>query len=189
MLCSVIFDLLHTFHFSVSSDEESPLVEDIPSDLSAEDQLPLYASVAASPAPVPAPVSAAAEIGSAALVVEVLRELDKDYMALRSRLVSLIEQQMSPTPTPTPTLVPVTSTDVSVSHSLQEERVAKSSQLIADKVNGLDHDSPDSTIGGMSSNDSTSDESESVTARKIEIDKTITSRFKYWPSRQLVTLD
>ena len=161
------------------------MVEDIPSDLSAEDQLPLYASVATSPAPVPAPISASAEIGSAALVVEVLRELDKDYMALRSRLVSLIEQQVSPTLIP----VPVSSTDVSASHSLQEERVSESFQIIADKVNGLDHGCSDSTIGGMSRNDSTSDESESVTARKVEIDKKITSRFKYWPSRQLVTLD
>ena len=113
MLCSALWYLtfLYTIHNSVSSDEESPYIKDIPSDLSADDQLPLYASMPASPVP----ASAVVEIGSAALVVEVLRELDKDYMALRSRLVSLIEQQVSPTP------VPVTSIAASASHSLQQE--------------------------------------------------------------------
>lgn len=46
--------------------------------------------------------------GPSLLVVEVLRELDKDYMALRNRLVTLIEQQpsfpLSPSLSPVPAL-------------------------------------------------------------------------------------
>ena len=172
---------LYTIHNSVSSDEESPYIKDIPSDLSADDQLPLYASMPASPVP----TSAVVEIGSAALVVEVLRELDKDYMALRSRLVSLIEQQVSPTP------VPVTSIAASASHSLQQEAEVdpESSRLMADNVNGLDQGSADSATVGMSGNESTDTEIENSKVKEIESGKKVTSRVKYWPSRQLVTVD
>ena len=94
-----------------------PILGDIPSDLSADDVLsdiamPLVSSanagvggalglgvgtvigagmgtgVGGNGALNEAPV-----LGSTALVVEVLKELDKDYMALRSRLVNLLEQQ------------------------------------------------------------------------------------------------
>ena len=183
MLCYALWYLtfLYSVHNSVSSDEESPYIKDIPSDLSADDQLPLYASMPASPVP----ASAVVEIGSAALVVEVLRELDKDYMALRSRLVSLIEQQVSPTP------VPVTSIAASASHSLQQEAEVdpESSRLMADNVNGLDQGSADSATVGMSGNESTDTEIENSKVKEIESGKKVTSRVKYWPSRQLVTVD
>ena len=183
ILCYALWYLtfLYSVHNSVSSDEESPYIKDIPSDLSADDQLPLYASMPASPVP----TSAVVEIGSAALVVEVLRELDKDYMALRSRLVSLIEQQVSPTP------VPVTSIAASASHSLQQEAEVdpESSRLMADNVNGLDQGSADSATVGMSGNESTDTEIENSKVKEIESGKKVTSRVKYWPSRQLVTVD
>ena len=99
-------------HCSVSSDAEGPLpiTGNIPMDLSADDVL-------ADPINLIAAVGMGGEFMSntgggnssvvggdrqgaalafdapSALVVEVLKELDKDYMALRSRLVSLIDQQ------------------------------------------------------------------------------------------------
>ena len=123
----LIFAVYLLFH-SVSNDEPGmlPILGDIPSDLSADDILsdiamPLISSVDSGIGGAlglgvgegtvigvgvgvggDGALNEAPALGSTALVVEVLKELDKDYMALRSRLVNLLEQQAHSPPLPLP---------------------------------------------------------------------------------------
>ena len=139
---------VHISFYSVSNDEPGmlPILGDIPSDLSADDvisdiAIPLISSVDAgiggaiglgvgAGTVIGAGVGVGGNgalnetpaLGSTALVVEVLKELDKDYMALRSRLVNLLEQQAhSPPPPPplpqSPSVASIESQTVSVESS------------------------------------------------------------------------
>lgn len=112
---------------------------------------------------------------TAALVVEVLKELDKDYMSLRSRLVSLIEQQAP--------------REVARSHSVVSletngEGLEKDTLTVSDSVDSLSeaesgHDS--------SSQSAPAQAAESVSKQNSDSSSTVGTRIKYWPSRQLVS--
>ena len=142
---------------------------DIPSDLSSEDT------------PSPSPPSNALAQGSegmgSALVVEVLRELDKDYMALRSRLVSLIEQQSQPlNPSASP----------SASHG-EVEAVGSDSAVAVDHVPGVvdEAEAEHTSVPPTDGTDSSDGSGDSTAPTRLESKP---ARFKYWPSRQLVTV-
>lgn len=147
-------------------------MEDIPSDLAADDVPLVYAAVAA---PVSAVAVTVLESGTAALVVEVLKELDKDYMALRSRLVSLIEQQVQPTPA-TASSVPLAAAKVGIKHSDSPD---------TDLVTATADEAADVNAG----NEESKGESESPSLAEGDVSRKTTTRFKYWPSRQLVSTD
>ena len=112
---------------------------------------------------------------TAALVVEVLKELDKDYMSLRSRLVSLIEQQAP--------------REVVRSHSVVSleangEGLEKDTLTMSDSVDPLseaesEHDS--------SSQSAPAQAAENVSKQNSESSSAVGTRIKYWPSRQLVS--
>lgn len=193
--------LYHSSLVSVSSDEEglAPGSGDIPQDISADDE----------PLSTPTAISAGAGVGAgvgtsepqigmitgdtAALVVEVLKELDKDYMALRSRLVTLIEQQAPRNP------------DLPRAHSLESEEGEGEGR--GDMSNGVNRqvtteegvreteigqDSTDLLSNAARGHDSSSShpapdalsEGESQSSR--DDSRPAGTRMKYWPSRQLV---
>jgi hypothetical protein len=165
---------------SVSSDEGLPGSGDIPQDISADDE-PLFV-----PAAMGVGSAAARSVGAnepplmitgdtAALVVEVLKELDKDYMSLRSRLVSLIEQQ-----------APREAVKV---HSVAAAQAGEG--VDRDTVAGSDHTGILSEAVSEEDSSSHSTPAEAVTegvSKPIsESSSAVGPRIKYWPSRQLVS--
>ena len=207
------------FPFSVSSEDETfPLVGDIPSDLSADDQpdplmfIPIPTATAES-------VSSVSETAASALVVEVLKELDKDYMVLRSRLVNLIQQQGQvlgqgqgqvqsqgqgqsvtvtmaqyapltqeqehPTATATTTTTTVGNSEENQSlGDVNTTSATTSATVVSHPVSDSLHSEEQELEQGEKS-------TLPISGKEKEKDKqTVTvSKFKYWPSRQLVTVD
>ena len=85
-------------------------------------------------------------LGSTALVVEVLKELDKDYMALRSRLVNLLEQQAhSPS---LPLSIPQ-SPSVASSESESQTLLLESSGSLRENHSGDISDGIDGGVGAL----------------------------------------
>ena len=85
-------------------------------------------------------------LGSTALVVEVLKELDKDYMALRSRLVNLLEQQAhSPS---LPLSIPQ-SPSVASSESESQTLLLESSGSLRENHSGDISDGSDGGVGAL----------------------------------------
>jgi hypothetical protein len=169
---------------SVSNDEgtQAPGSGDIPQDLSADDE-PLFV-----PTAIGADSAAAVAVGvnaiepplmitgdTAALVVEVLKELDKDYMSLRSRLVSLIEQQAP--------------REVVRSHSVLSletngDGLEKDTLTVSDSVDSL---SEAESRYDSSSQSAPAQAAENVSKQSSESGSAVGTRIKYWPSRQLVS--
>ena len=184
----------------MSNDEPGmlPILGDIPSDLSADDVLsdiamPLIST--ATVATVGLGVGAGAGVGngvlneapilgSTALVVEVLKEFDKDYMALRSRLVNLLEQQ-SHTPLPTPSATtPVTTSESSKmvidNHEKEDRAPTLGSVSIEGDGDTISHPIINDDVTALGSSAS------STASTADHLDRLEKSRTVYWPSRQLV---
>jgi hypothetical protein len=173
-----------------------PILGDIPSDLSADDVLSDIAVPLMSTATVAAvglgagagggngALNEAPVLGSTALVEEVLKELDKDYMALRSRLVNLLEQQShAPLPTPS-TTTSVTASESSRmlidNHEKEDRAQTLGSLSIEGNAETASHPIINDDVTALGS-------SESSTASGADhLDRLEKSRTVYWPSRQLV---
>lgn len=176
-----------------------PILGDIPSDLSADDVLsdiamPLISTATVATVGLGVGVGAGAGggngvlnealvLGSTALVVEVLKELDKDYMALRSRLVNLLEQQShAPIPTPSAT-TPVTtseSSEMAIDNHEEDRAPTLGSVSIEGDGDTISHPIINDDVTALGS-------SASSTANNANhLDRLEKSRTVYWPSRQLV---
>lgn len=179
-----------------------PILGDIPSDLSADDVLsdiamPLISTATVAAVGLGASAGAGAGagggngalnevpvLGSTALVVEVLKELDKDYMALRSRLVNLLEQQShAPLPTPS-TTTPVTASESSkmvIDNHEEEDRAQTPGSLsIGGNAETASHPIINDDVNALGSSAS------STASSANHLDRLEKSRTVYWPSRQLV---
>lgn len=174
-----------------------PILGDIPSDLSADDVLsdiamPLISTATVAAVGLGAGVGAGGGngalietpvLGSTALVVEVLKELDKDYMALRSRLVNLLEQQShAPLPTPSPPTVTASESSKTVIDNHEKEDRAQTLESLSIEGNAETASHPiindDVTALGSSAS--------STASSANHLDRLEKSRTVYWPSRQLV---
>lgn len=128
-------------------------------------------------------------LGSTALVVEVLKELDKDYMALRSRLVNLLEQQahsslqISSTTSGESQTVESSGSNIE-KHGNEKEGVSDRDQIMGSLSVGEEADAVSHPI---MNDDVTAHATASSTASTVNhLDRLEKSRTVYWPSRQLV---
>jgi hypothetical protein len=169
---------------SVSSDMDSPITTgDIPSDLSADDVATVipfaHNVVVPSVHTVDNVTTVDQAAAAAALTVEVLKQLDSDYMALRAKLIGLIQSQGE---------IKVQGAGLGEVQGLElEHALGQLASLEADITeSNHDHDKDNNHSGrnkGVDRNDHTGD-SEGV---DIINEESPPPRVQYWPTKKVIS--